>query len=455
VSLPFVARLWLVVAIAVGALVFAPATALAHATLVRAEPAVNGRLNACPTRVRLEFNEAIEPTMAAASVLDMHGSRVVLSLSGDPHDVHAVIASVACLGNGPYRLSWRVVSADGHPVGGSYGFAIEDGIAAAALPMTPRDSAMLAHESAMMVHESEMIAHEPEVWGISVAGAPLGLAMLRGLALGALLSLSGVLFFRSGAQGGEMGTVDIVTRGLAVLTPLLLAAHFAVWMVNADAVHRFTSESLSVATNTGMGQRELLRIGFALLALWALVLARRARLALAFSAGSLLVSSAIGHTAAIVPEWAIPGKALHLLASAAWIGGVLWLMLLDHTDVSRFARETARVSRVALICVIVVAFSGLVQSWLFLSSPSDLVHSPYGLLVLAKIIGTLVLIGFGADHRKRTLPRGEEVWSPERLAATLRGELAVMAVVVLIGGLLAYVPPPHAMPEMNSPTTEP
>jgi copper transport protein len=450
-----VARLWVVLAIAVGALVGAPATALAHATLVRAEPAVNGRLNACPTRVRLEFNEAVEPTMAAASVLDMHGSRVVLSFSGDPHDVHAVIASVACLGNGPYRLTWRVVSADGHPVDGSYGFTIEDGISAAALPMTPHDSAMLAHESTLMAHESEMIAHEQEVWGISVAGAPLGLAVLSGLALGALLSLSGMLFFRSGIRGGEVGNVDVVMRGLAVMTPLLLAAHFVAWMMNADVMHHFTSDSLSVATNTGIGRRELLRIGFAFLALWALVLARRTRLALAFSAGSLLVSAAIGHTAAIVPEWAIPGKALHLLASAAWIGGVLWLMLLDRTEVLRFARETARVSRVAMICVIVIAVSGLLQSWLFLSSPSDLVHSPYGLLVLAKITGTLVLIGFGAHHRKRTMPRGEEVWSPERFAATLRGELAVMAVVVLIGGLLAYVPPPQAMPEMNSPTTEP
>jgi Uncharacterized protein, homolog of Cu resistance protein CopC len=451
----FVARLGIV-----GVLVFAellgfPANAFAHATLVRAEPAVNARLSSCPSRVRLEFSEAVEPAMAGASIVSADGRRIALTVSGDPHDVHAVIAPVACLGNGAYRLLWRVVSEDGHPVDGAYAFAIG---ASAALDTStaPADMAMSAHDSAMTAEGEGMMHHESANWGPSVLAAPASLAILRGLALAALLAFTGLLYFRSGAAPGDFGRAATVARWLALLAPVLLIVHFALWVVNTHAQHTLDLESMEVASGTGMGHRELLRIGLALIALWAYSLARQVKLALVAGVAALLVSSALGHTAAIVPAWAIPAKALHLLASAAWIGGVLWLITLDRGDVASFARETFRVSRVAMLCVILVATSGLVQAFLFLSTPGNLVHSTYGLLVVAKIVGTLILIGFGAHHRLRAMPTGEdEHWSPELLASTLRGEIVVMALVVLIGGLLSYVPPPRSMPTSPPSTIEP
>jgi copper transport protein len=452
-SAAFIARLGLVGAIAVAVLLGSPASALAHATLVRADPAVNGRLRACPTRVRLEFNEAIEPAMAGASIMSADGRHITLAVSGDPHDVHAVIASLTCLAKGAYHVAWRVVSEDGHPVDGSYAFTVGAGVA---LDTSMTGMVMSAHDSAMTAEGEGMMHHESANWGASVLGAPVAPAILRGLALGALLSFTGLLFFLTGApaEGGNRATR--VTRWLALLTPLLLIAHFASWVVNTHAQHMLNVESVDIAASTGMGHRELLRIGCSMLALWAFSLARRPKVALAAGVGAVLVSSAIGHTAAIVPGWAIPAKALHLLATAAWIGGVLWLLTLERTVVARFAQEAARVSRVAMRCVIAVAISGLAETLLFLSAPGDLAHTPYGLIVLAKIVGTLILIGFGVHHRRRGMPQGGEgVWSPERLATTLRGEIAVMMLVILLGGLLSYVPPPQSMPSMIPPTTGP
>ena len=393
--------------------------------------------------------------MAGASIVTAHGRRITLTIAGDPHDVHAVIAPVACLPNGAYHVRWRVVSEDGHPVDGSYAFAIGTGVSLDT-SMIAGSMAMSAHDSAMSSHGEGMMHHESANWGANVLGAPVALAVLRGLALGALLSLSGLLFFRWGASVDDARRAMVLARWLAILSPLLLIVHFALWVMNTHAQHMLNAESLDVATGTGMGHRELLRIGFAILALWALSLARQPKLALAASVGALLVSSAIGHTAAIVPAWAIPGKAVHLLAGAAWMGGVIWLLVLDRADATRFAREAARVSRVAMLCVIAVAISGLLETFLFLSAPSDIVRTPYGLLVLAKIVGTLILIGFGAHHRTRTMPKGgDEHWSPELLATTLRGEMAVMIVVVLIGGLLSYVPVPQSVPPGIPTITEP
>src|SRR5947209_6971066 len=91
----------------------------AHAMLVSSEPAANAQLASPPVRVRLVFDEEIEPTLARAEVLGADGSRTALTIGGDPHDVHAIIAPVSGLAAGAYRIVWRVVSADGHPVDGT------------------------------------------------------------------------------------------------------------------------------------------------------------------------------------------------------------------------------------------------------------------------------------------------------------------------------------------------
>ena len=107
------------------------------------------------------------------------------------------------------------------------------------------------------------------------------------------------------------------------------------------------------------------------------------------------------------PLVAIPAKATHLLAGAVWLGGLLWLLATDRSDRPSFAREASRVSAMALICVVLVALSGVVQTWLFLPSLWDLFRSSYGAVALAKVAGLAVLIAFGAFHRARVLPRLE------------------------------------------------
>jgi len=241
--------------------------------------------------------------------------------------------------------------------------------------------------------------------------------------------------------------------GLAWLAPVLLAAHFVLWIMNADANHQLSSESIVAATSSSVGKMELWRTGLALLATWALVLARRPRLALIFATCALLVSGASGHSAAIHPAWTTPAKALHLIVAAAWMGGLLQLITLDRSDGARFSSEAARVSSVAFLAVFAVGISGLVQSFLFLVAPLDLVRSTYGAIILAKIAGMIVLLAFGAHHRYRALPRLAQGGS-SRFVSTLRSELAVMSIVILLGGLLAYVPPStHAVSAANSKTS--
>jgi copper transport protein len=347
-----------------------------------------------------------------------------------------------CLGAGAYRVTWRVVSADGHPVAGSYVFSI-----GAAVALAPKSAELPAPS----VAEGSAAASDMHAqFGPNVFEAPLVPALFRGLALGALMALTGLLFFQQLTAASRSGAGDRLTMLLAWLAPLLLAAHFALWIMNADANHQLTSDSIAAAASSSVGKMEMWRTGLALLATWALVLARRPRLALIFATCALLVSGASGHSAAIHPAWTTPAKSLHLIGAAAWMGGLLRLITLDRGDGTRFSSEAARVSSVAFVAVFVVAISGLVQSFLFLATPLDLVRSAYGAIILAKIAGMIVLLAFGAHHRYRALPRLAQAGS-SRFVSTLRSELAVLSLVILLGGLLAYVPPSmHAVSAANS-----
>ena len=411
-----------------------------HATLVSSEPAANSRLATAPTQIRLVYSEPIEGKLAKVSLVPASGTPIVLRAGGDPRDVHAVIAPVDALSAGTYKVEWRVVSADGHPVDGSFSFTVGDTTVGTPIaPVAPPQTAQPEPRE------------EAEVWGPAAFGAPLIPAVLRGTGLGALMATVGLLLFMAAAKPNAAQHGDrrlrSVTTAFAVAAPVLLGAHLVTWLINTSPDLKFDPAWAASALGTTVGKIELWRVGLTILAVWAWWLARRTRLALLFAAAAVVVSGAVGHSAAIAPAWAVPAKAIHLLASAIWVGGLLWLLIRPAgDDVQLFATDADRVSSRALWAVIAVAFTGVVQTRLFLDSWSGLVTSAYGLLVLAKTAGLLVLVAFGAYNRQRVMPRltaepnGTEVGV---LRASVTREIVVVAIVILLGGLLAYVPPPN------------
>ena len=442
------------VTLAVSSLAFAPPAAT-HTKLVSSEPAANSYASTAPHRIRLVYSEPVEGSLARVSLSPAGGSAIVLRASADPRDVHAVIALVDTLAPGRYKVEWRIVSADGHPVDGTFSFAFGD--TTLGTPPAPADSApepVVEPEPAM----------EDDVWGPSIYGAPLAPALFRGAGLGALMAAAGVLLLLvlSGPNGAQVGDARVsrtITVG-SVSALLLLAGHVVTWLINTSPDHTLDSAWAASAMSTSIGKIELWRVGLTALAVWAWWIARRPRLALAFAAAALAVSGAAGHSAAIQPLVSVPAKSIHLLAGGVWLGGLLWLIRRPDCDTPILcATDAARVSSLAFIAVIAVALSGVVQTLLFLPSLGDLVTSAYGWFALAKTAGLVALVGFGAYHRQRAVPRVTASLSEvdaALLRSSVRREIIVMTVVVLLGGVLAYVPPPGedaAMPSHPSEST--
>jgi putative copper export protein len=222
---------------------------------------------------------------------------------------------------------------------------------------------------------------------------------------------------------------------------ILLVAHLIAWLGHLSAGKGLSGDFVGSVLGTTVGRVELLRTILALLTLWAIALARRNKPALVLGAACLIVSGAIGHPAAIDPYWTIPAKILHLLAGSVWIGGLAWLIWLSRCDDAACRIEARRVSSFALIAVIIIALSGLLQTFFFLNTPSDLIASNYGRLVIAKMTGLAILIGFGAYNRYALLPR-LDADGARHLSRSVKVEIAVLATIILIGGFLAYEPTP-------------
>ena len=110
-------------------------------------------------------------------------------------------------------------------------------------------------------------------------------------------------------------------------------------------------------------------------------------------------AGAAGHNAAIA------ALGLHLAFVAAWVGGLLTLVLLrKRLEVDRLPVVLTRYSTVALICFIVVAVSGYAGAALRIGT-WDQLGTPYGVLVLAKVAALIALGLFGAVQRRFLIGR--------------------------------------------------
>jgi methionine-rich copper-binding protein CopC len=117
-----VAPLLAVLALAVLALTGA-GTASAHATRISADPTPDSALDAGPERVSGTFNEQLQTSFAAMTVVGPDGNL----WSTGPTEIEGAVASVGLRPLGPvgtYTVNYRVTSADGHVVSGSWSFRL-------------------------------------------------------------------------------------------------------------------------------------------------------------------------------------------------------------------------------------------------------------------------------------------------------------------------------------------
>lgn len=97
--------------------------ALAHARLESSTPAADSTVDSLST-LRLTFSERVVPAFSTFEVENAGGDIVAVrtSVSDDGRTITG--AAARPLPPGQYRVTWRIASADGHRMTGSYGFRV-------------------------------------------------------------------------------------------------------------------------------------------------------------------------------------------------------------------------------------------------------------------------------------------------------------------------------------------
>ncbi|MGQ4518548.1 cytochrome c oxidase assembly protein [Dermabacteraceae bacterium P13077] len=203
---------------------------------------------------------------------------------------------------------------------------------------------------------------------------------------------------------------------------------------------RFLGGFWEFATTIELGQIYLVSAFLVLVAAQLLFFARRINTAcwgLAFAMLALLLLGLAGHAGSSTDHAnAVNALAVHIAATAIWVGP-LAVMVLHCRTVGEYAQVALeRFSPWAFAAVIAIAFSGLVNALVRMNGPAELLQTPYGRVVFLKLIGLLLLAGFGAWQRRRQL-RADAGFA--RLAA---GEAVVMAAVVGLSVALGRSAPP-------------
>ena len=134
---------------------------------------------------------------------------------------------------------------------------------------------------------------------------------------------------------------------------------------------------------------------------------------------------------------------LHMVAVSMWIGCLAVVVALLRTEPDLGPVMLQRFSLLALWCVIVVAETGLLNASLRAGSPSALVGTPYGALVLAKavLLGWLVRMGWLQRGNVAAMGDATSRESSGALRHLAARELAIMGAAIAVSVALARIGP--------------
>jgi len=426
-------RSLLAIAVALAALT-APPAAFAHAILQESTPSNNSVVRTSPKTVSLRFNEAVETAFGSIRVYDCGGGRVDSGKILRPSKDSVAVTIDRRLAKGTYTVTWRVISADSHPVAGAFVFNVRKANAS----------------SCKQVFGAKTPGTIDALFKFARA---LDFALIL-LVVGGAIALAVVL--RSAAA-------ELRTRMFRILAGLSfgLVVAGALCIVLQGAVaggfglsEAFRWDTVHSVLQTRFGHAFLWQIGVAIVVgALAMMASRSRRLEFLPLLALLLIPtiSAAGH-ARTSGALAIFLDVFHVAAASTWVGGlaftILGLLLAGDDRWPLASRAVPRFSLIAVVSVATLIVAGSLRGYQEVRAFHGLWDTTYGQLLLVKIALVLPLLGLGAYNNRYAVPRLKKqiasVVEQRRFLRAAGTELAIMAVIVGVTAVLVTEPPAKA-----------
>ena len=289
-------------------------------------------------------------------------------------------------------------------------------------------------------------------WGFPIVTVLVRLAAI--LTIGAF-SLAAFVIAGPGTRRGEAATPSPAWRAtvqIGQISAVAWAALQAVYMVFGTATvsglgldaPTFGSTLSFFLLRTDLGITYIAQLALAVLvsalavgtasmntACWTAALSAIALVPVALTGHS---AGAVGHNFAVSSNW------MHTVPLGLWMGGLATLVLVARRLGPELGRAATRYSSIALWCFILVGFSGTLAAVIRLTAPLDLLTSPWGQVLTAKVLLFAAMGWLGWRHREVTIPKlGERPQLFSRLAAV---ELALMGATAGLAVALSSSSPP-------------
>jgi copper resistance protein D len=266
------------------------------------------------------------------------------------------------------------------------------------------------------------------------AGVDGPLVVIRATHFAATAITAGTLIFRAAvaepALRSEPTTATVLRRQssrIAWLGLAIASASGVIWvLVQAAAMSGLplgeaasSDVLLTVLNETQFGLVSKIRLGLAIILATCLVFDRRPlahRLALASALGLIAAIAWTGHAGSTPGQTGslhLTADVLHLVAAAAWLGGLVPFVLLLGAARRHQALAWASLARVAaqrfstmgLVSVGTLLTTGIINAGILVGSFRAMLATGYGQLLMLKIVVFAVMVGFAAINRLWLTPR--------------------------------------------------
>jgi copper transport protein len=399
---------------------FFPSFVSAHAYIMKSSPYENETLSKSPKKVTIQFDEKIQSSFKSLKVFDSKGKRADKKNSHiDPSRPSVLTCDLkANLPKGTYRIQWRVVSSDGHPVEGVIPFQVGKG--------------------SEKVKKTEK-GYMPQ----------LDLIIIRWIQYISNACLVGVLFVYLVILHKDLAVqsfrllikYSLIVLGFSILVNLPLQGRIESGVSWAQILDTQKLKHVLSATNFGKAwivQIDCLAVLFVALRF---IFIKRWVAWIAFMAGTglLLAKAFTSHAATSAHVFlAISIDFIHLLAASIWIGSLIGLAALIPLK-SEIFTVVRRFSKWGIILVLVLMVTGILGSLSYIPTLPSLFATGYGRVLSGKIILLLLMIVLAAVN----FFKGKR---EARLRSTLWGEIITGFIVLVLSVLLTNLPTAMSSP---------
>lgn len=399
-------------------ILLAPSKLYAHSSLVSESPTPSSVIADSPDKVQLVFNERLEKELFYIKVLNSNGKSVTSHKASMSKNQRQLELALPSLSNGIYTVSYKIISADGHPVGGSYVFTIGQ-----------------LTEAANDIEKPVL-----QIGGGLSQDMPFSQYLLffsRFLFYASLLSLSGWVFWSSLFRPKEAEINEYNLKGALILQRLFLIC--LLLMIYAQLQELLSEwelhDLITLLFQTSVGYSWVYSIAIAILGFFILFRSKLfdmlwITLLLAAKVANGHAMSIKGSSDVIILDW------VHLLAASVWIGGLIYI--LSHWR--KFTEYTLsflpQFSKYAFFSMILLTLSGTLYTIEIVNKISYLLYTQWGILLIIKVSLVLMVLVIGALLRYYMKKN-----QASSIKVLVRLDLSLMALIILIVGVFTYLNP--------------